>query len=103
MRSTAVFGSPWDAIANGLAAHPLPALQELKLALYEPFAMAPQLSRYVGMLPALRRLTVFLRETELWAGGDSSSGDDMNQLSPETYLRMPRIASPAPLQLPALS
>lgn len=52
-----------DAAVRALAAQPLPALQELKLRIYEPFHTAGELADYTAALPALKRVTVALRRS----------------------------------------
>lgn len=47
-------------LAEQLPPQSLPALQELTLALYDPFEAAAQLTRYVATLPALAQLSVRL-------------------------------------------
>lgn len=65
-----------DVVMQGLAAQPLPALQELKVALYEPFNTIDELARYVAALPALRRLTLLLCYSDPELEPCSSCSDD---------------------------
>lgn len=59
-----------------LPARPLPALRELTLTLYDPFDAAEALERYIGELPALRQLTVYLHPSEAPVTDDVSDSDD---------------------------
>lgn len=69
-----------------LAAQPLPVLQALTLAMYDPFSGDSDLARYAGSLPALRRLTVHLRHSR---HGDYSDarGDLDSAEHPENVAR----------------
>lgn len=52
-----------EAVVRCLTTQTLPALQDLKVALYEPFEYLDELASYITKLPALRRLTVDLHRS----------------------------------------
>lgn len=70
-----------DEFVCSLAQQPLPGLQELKLALYEPFRTVTDLCQYVAALPAMRRLAVNLHRYARaaiptnWPADDGDSQD----------------------------
>lgn len=76
-----------DMLVEGLAAQPLPALQELRLGLTAAFEMVGRLARCVAALPALRRLHVDLHRVS-----SADIDDEGNSLDADTDVELDNCA-----------